>query len=66
VVSEARGRLFRRKDGKYLIYIPKDLAEDSMFPFKTAESILVKISFTLGGAKKLIVVKWKEPLPIEE
>jgi len=34
-----------------------------MFPFKTAESILVKISFTLRGAKKLFVVKWKEPLP---
>ncbi len=66
VVSEARGRLFRRKDGKYLIYIAKGLAEDSMFPFKTAESILVKISFTPGSAKKLIVVKWKEPLPIEE
>jgi len=26
--------LFRREDGKYLIYVPKSLAEDSMFPFK--------------------------------
>ena len=34
MVSEGRGRLFRRKDGKYLIYLPLDFAEDSMFPFK--------------------------------
>jgi hypothetical protein len=34
VVSKGRGRLFRRKDGKYLVYLPVYLAEDSMFPFK--------------------------------
>ena len=60
MVSEGRGRLFRRKDGKYLIYLPKDLAEDSMFPFKGADSILVKSSFKLKG-DKLIVEKWVEP-----
>ena len=60
LVNEGRGRLFRRKDGKYLIYLPKDFAEDSMFPFKGSDSILVKVSFKLGG-KKLLVEKWKEP-----
>ncbi len=60
MVSEGRGRLFRRKDGKYLIYLPKDLAEDSMFPFKGADSIFVKVSFKLGD-NKLLVEKWKEP-----
>ena len=59
MVNEGRGRLFRRKDGKYLIYVPKDLAEDSMFPFKGAESIFVKISFKLGD-DKLLIEKWKE------
>lgn len=34
MVLEGTGNLFRRKDGKYLIYIPKDLAEDSQFPFR--------------------------------
>jgi hypothetical protein len=48
MVNEGRGRLFRRRDGKYLIYLPKDLAEDSMFPFKGADSIFVKVSFKLG------------------
>jgi hypothetical protein len=60
MVSEGRGRLFRRKDGKYLIYLPKDLAEDSMFPFKGADSIFVKVSFKLKG-DKLMVEKWVEP-----
>jgi len=54
MVSEGRGRLFRRKDGKYLIYVPKDLAEDSMFPFKTKTSVKLKIYFK-SGDNKLIV-----------
>jgi hypothetical protein len=60
MVSEGRGRLFRRKDGKYLIYLPKDLAEDSMFPFKGADSIFVEVSFKLGD-DKLLIKKWVEP-----
>jgi len=59
MVSSGRGRLFRRKDGKYLIYLPKDLAEDSMFPFKGADTIFVKVSFALGDTK-LMVEKWGE------
>lgn len=60
MVSEGRGRLFRRKDGKYLVYLPKDLAEDSMFPFKGADSIFVKVSFKLKD-DKLLIEKWTEP-----
>lgn len=59
MVNEGRGRLFRRKDGKYLIYVPKDLAEDSMFPFKDSDSIPVKIHFKIGD-DKLTVEKWKD------
>jgi hypothetical protein len=54
MVSEGRGRLFRRKDGKYLIDLPKDLAEDSMFPFKGGNSIFVNVSFKLKDDKLLI------------
>ena len=57
MVSEGKGRLFRRKDGKYLVYLPKDLAEDSMFPFKGSDTIFVKVSFALGD-RKLLVEKW--------
>jgi len=70
MVSEGRGRLFKTEDPKYLIYVPKSLVEDSMFPFKnwqedqrTGEknSIRVKMSFKPGGAQRLIVEEWKEP-----
>jgi len=69
MVSSGRGRLFRRKDGKYLIYVPMALAEDSMFPFKDlkpgarggSDSILVKVSFTIGGKQELLIEKWSEP-----
>jgi hypothetical protein len=60
MVNEGRGRIFRRKDGKYLIYLPLDFAEDSMFPFKGSDSILVKVSFKLGD-NKLLIEKWQEP-----
>ena len=62
MVSEGRGRLFRRKDGKYLIYLPKDLAEDSMFPFKGIDSIFIKVSFKVRD-DKLLIEKWVEPEP---
>ena len=65
MVSDGRGRLFRRKDGKYLIYLPKDLAEDSMFPFKGSDSIFVKVSFRPGGDSRLLIEKWKETAPDE-
>lgn len=64
MVSEGRGNLFRRKDGKFLLYVPKDLAEDSMFPFKVRKSMSVKISFKMGQ-KKIIVEEWKEPVEVE-
>ncbi|MBS7632194.1 hypothetical protein KEJ15_01030 [Candidatus Bathyarchaeota archaeon] len=67
MVSEGKGNLFRRKDGKYLIYIPLDLAEDSMFPFKDyrktkrgADSIPLKVSFKIGD-KKLLIERWDGP-----
>ena len=59
-VNEAKGRLFKRKDDKYLIYVPVDLAEDSMFPFQTNSAVPVKISFTVGDREKLKIEKWNE------
>jgi len=62
MVSEAKGRLFRRKDGKYLLYIPVYLAEDSMFPIKATTAnpkVRVKVSFKVGD-NKLTIEKWRE------
>jgi hypothetical protein len=69
MVSEGRGRLFKRKDGKYLIYLPLDLAEDSMFPFKNwkktkragSNSIPVKVSFKKTAKPELLIEEWTEP-----
>jgi len=52
--NEGKGRLFRRKDGKYLVYIPVALATDSQFPFKTEDSVRVKVSFKIGDNKVII------------
>ena len=56
LVSAAKGRLFKRKDGKYLLYIPKSLAEDSMFPFK-GEEVKVFISFKPSAAEMVLTVR---------
>lgn len=63
MVNEGKGRLFKRKDGKYLIYLPVSLCQDSMFPFPlkaAADSVRMKISFK-PGVKQLIVepMDWK-------
>jgi hypothetical protein len=62
MVSEGKGRLFKRKDGKYLIYLPKDLAEDTMFPYRGEESVFVKVSFAMGE-NKLLIEKWSKSEP---
>jgi hypothetical protein len=61
MVSEGKGRLFRRKDGKYLIYLPMDVCEDSMFPFKLEDDyVYVKVSFKVGEKDRLLIEKWVE------
>jgi len=59
VVNVGKGRLFRRADGKYLIYLPLDMATDSMFPFKTESSVRVKVSFKIGE-KRLVIESLEE------
>lgn len=34
IVLEGDGTLFKRKDSKYLLHIPVDIATDSQFPFE--------------------------------
>jgi len=65
VVNVGKGRLFRRADGKYLIYLPLDLATDSMFPFRTESSVRVKVSFKVGD-KKLIIEQLEQLEELEE
>jgi hypothetical protein len=34
MVNQARGSIFKRTDGKYFIYLPTKLVEDTAFPLK--------------------------------
>ncbi len=59
MVNVGKGRIFRRKDNKYLIYLPSYLVKDSQFPFKTETSVRVKVSFT-KGEEKLVIEPYEE------
>jgi len=53
LVDRGIGSIARRKDGKYFLYLPKELVEDTGFPFHVRSSVRVKVSFT--KEKKIIV-----------
>ncbi len=59
MTNKARGSLFRRKDGQYLMHLPKTLVEDTMFPIPVHSSVKVEISFEVGD-KKLTIKKATE------
>lgn len=55
--NQGKGTIFRRKDDRYMLYLPVKVADDSMFPLKCEGSIPVKIHFRPKDGK-LIVEKW--------
>ena len=57
MVLKAKGRLFRRKDGKYLLYVPKDLGQDSQFPFSGLQpGDSVKVFLSVNTVQKILLV----------
>ena len=54
LVAEGFGRISKRVDGRYFLYLPNDLVEDSGFPFPVKSSVRVKVHFK-PGEKKLTV-----------
>jgi hypothetical protein len=59
MVNEGKARLFKNSQGRYLIYLPVDLAQDSMFPFKVGDSMNVRVGFKQGD-NKLTITEWTE------
>ena len=57
--TEGKGTLFKRKDDRYLLYLPVRLVDDSMFPLKCSGSMPVKVKFNPND-NKLTVEKWTE------
>lgn len=54
VVLQAKGRMSRRKDGKYFLYLPKSVVEDSAFPFGLESSVRVIVIIDRLGRRLLI------------
>jgi hypothetical protein len=60
MVNQARGSIFKRTDGKYFIYVPTRLVEDTAFPLKIGESATkINISFK-SGDKKLTIEQYRK------
>lgn len=57
--NEGKGTIFKRKDDRYLLYLPVKVVDDSMFPFKCNSSMPVKLKFNPSDGK-LIVEKWDD------
>ena len=60
MVRKNKGRFYKRKDGKYLIYLPINLGTDSMFPFPLEPHSDVDVKVYFNDEGKLIVEKWIE------
>jgi hypothetical protein len=57
--NQGKGTIFKRKDDRYLLYLPVRVVDDSMFPLKCDSSMPVKVRFSPNEGK-LIVEKWTE------
>ncbi len=57
--NEGKGTIFRRKDDRYLLYLPVRVVDDTMFPLKCKCSMPVKVHFKPKDGK-LIVEKWPQ------
>lgn len=60
MVNEAKCRIYRRKDDKYLIYINLGLGTDSKFPFPLEKNNELYIKVFFNDKKQLIIEKWIE------
>ncbi len=56
--NAGKGTIFKRKDDRYLLYLPVRLVDDSMFPLKCDSSMPVRVSFKPTDSK-VVVEKWK-------
>lgn len=57
LVSESLGRIAKRKDGKYFLYLPKELVEDTGFPFPVTSSVKVRVRFKTGD-KRIVIEEY--------
>ncbi len=63
MVGEGIGRISKRKDGKYFLYLPKHLVEDTGFPFEVESSIPVKVVMDRQGSKLIVTALTQKQEP---
>jgi len=57
MVLSKEGTMYHRRDGKWIIYIPTDLARDSQFPFnKLEKGNKQKVMVFVNTAQGLLIV----------
>ena len=54
-ILQAKGRMSVRKDGKYFLYLPRNLVEDSAFPFGLESCTPVIVAIDRVGRRLLIM-----------
>jgi len=54
LTNKGLGSIFKRKDGKYFVYLPLAVVEDTSFPLPMTKSRKVKVSFK-RGEKRIVV-----------
>jgi hypothetical protein len=60
LVSQAKGSIFKRTDGKYFIYVPTRLVEDTASPLKIGKhATKIWIRFKPGD-KKLTIEQFRK------
>jgi len=57
LVSEAKGRIFKNAQGRYFIYLPIGLAEDTLFPFSLKPDSKIYVKISVNTAKKQLIVE---------
>jgi hypothetical protein len=55
MVLEGKGRLSRRKDGKYFLYLPMSVVGDSAFPFHL-ESSSVPVRVVIDPKGRILIL----------
>ena len=60
MVSKGKSRFYKRKDDKYLIYLPVSLGKDSMFPFSMKPDSDVPVKIYFDEDKKLVIEEWND------
>jgi len=59
MVAKAKGSISKRTDGKYFLYLPKHVVEDTSFPFKPESSLPVTVLIDPENQRLLVTQEFE-------